>query len=477
MKNGEQYYLTESPIRSALIRLALPIMASSFFSTAYNLTDMIWIGKLGSTALAGVGAGGMFLWFSSGFSNLARMGGQVHTAQSIGRKQMRRAREYSWGAVLLAALLGLLLGSICILFPGGLIRLLRIREEETIRLGMRYLRITGGMVMIPFLNNTLTGLYTARGNSRLPLIANTAGLACNMLLDPLLVLGPGIIPRMEVTGAALATVIAQCISLSVFVIHMIWLEGRGSEKIEENQRKSDIDAEVDAALLWPPMRPDREALGGILRIGFPAGMQTCAYCFFSMILTTLCAGYGSGAVAVQRLGGQIESITWNAADGFGTALNAFTGQNYGAGKHDRIRKGFWFATAVCAAWGGLFTLIFLLLPEQISRLFFYEPEVIAICVSYLVIVGLSEPFMSAEITAGAALCGLGKTAIFSAASIVLTGCRIPLAFYLTRRGYGLEGVWWALTLTSMAKGFFMTTVFLLVCRKNRIHSSQPSVRR
>ena len=467
MSSSQQYYLTESPIMSALIRLAMPIMASSFFSTAYNLTDMAWIGRLGSTALAGVGAAGMFMWFSNGLSNLARMGGQVHTAQNIGKRNLKKAKAYSWGAVYLAAVLGICLGAVCFMFPGQLIRLLQIREEETILLGVKYLRITGGLITIPFLNHILTGLYTARGNSRLPLIANTAGLACNMILDPMLVLGIGPFPRLEVTGAAIATVSAQCISVSVFIVHMI-AEGRKAARYLQD---------APDGCLWPPVRTGYSEFGGIFRIGLPAAMQTCAYCFFSMILTSLCAGYGSGAVAVQRLGGQIESVTWNAADGFGTALNAFTGQNYGAGKYGRIRKGFRFATTVVVLWGALFTGIFLLFPEQISRLFFYEPEVIGICVSYLVIVGLSEPFMSAEITAGAALCGLGKTAVFSAASIVLTGCRIPLAWFLIRSGSGLKGIWWALTLTSMAKGFLLTAVFLLVLKRLKDHSSHPSVSR
>ena len=85
MKN-KQLNLTSGPILSTLTELALPIMASSFLATAYNITDMAWIGMLGSKAVAGVGVGGMYVWLSQGLCSLSRMGGQVNMAQALGRK-------------------------------------------------------------------------------------------------------------------------------------------------------------------------------------------------------------------------------------------------------------------------------------------------------------------------------------------------------------------------------------------------------
>ena len=77
--------LTKGPILKTLTKLAIPIMASSFLGTLYNITDMAWIGLLGSKAVAGVGVGGMFTWLSQGLAAMARMGGQVQVAQCIGR--------------------------------------------------------------------------------------------------------------------------------------------------------------------------------------------------------------------------------------------------------------------------------------------------------------------------------------------------------------------------------------------------------
>ena len=99
--------LTKGPILKTLTKLAIPIMASSFLGTLYNITDMAWIGLLGSKAVAGVGVGGMFTWFSQGLAAMARMGGQVQVAQCIGRGEKEKAHGFAQAAVQLAAFMGM----------------------------------------------------------------------------------------------------------------------------------------------------------------------------------------------------------------------------------------------------------------------------------------------------------------------------------------------------------------------------------
>ena len=94
--------LIKGPILKSLIKLAIPIMASSFLATLYNITDMAWIGLLGSKAVAGVGVGGMFTWLSQGLSSIARMGGQVQVAQCIGRGDKESAHKYAQTAMQLS---------------------------------------------------------------------------------------------------------------------------------------------------------------------------------------------------------------------------------------------------------------------------------------------------------------------------------------------------------------------------------------
>ena len=178
-----------------------------------------------------------------------------------------------------------------------------------------------------------------------------------------------------------------------------------------------------------------------------------------MVLTRMVSGFGDGAIATQRVGGQIESITWNVADGFSAALNAFSAQNFGAGKMDRVKKGYLLSTSVIAIWGSLIGLFFILFPNGIASIFFHEPEVIAIAIGYLTIIAIGEPFMCVEIVSSGAISGLGNTKLCSIISILFTGSRIPLAYLLSQTALGLHGIWWALTLTSVCKGIVFVFAF------------------
>ena len=178
------------------------------------------------------------------------------------------------------------------------------------------------------------------------------------------------------------------------------------------------------------------------------------------------SGYGAEAVATQRVGGQIESISWNTADGFAAALNAFIAQNYGAGKNDRVKKGYKASLWTVGIWGLLISAVFICIPEPIARIFFYEPKAIATSVEYLIIIGFSEAFMCVELTTVGALSGLGRTRLCSIISIAFTSARIPLSIILGSI-MGLDGIWWAISSTSIVKGIIFTCTFLWITRKRR----------
>ena len=110
MSNKKEIGLTNGPIFQTVMKLALPIMASAFLSAAYSITDMAWIGTLGSKAVAGVGVGGMYVWLSHGLSSLARMGGQVQAAQALGRGDKEQARRYASAAIQMVIAFGILYG-------------------------------------------------------------------------------------------------------------------------------------------------------------------------------------------------------------------------------------------------------------------------------------------------------------------------------------------------------------------------------
>ena len=127
-KEARQVSLTEGPILKSLLNLAFPSMISSFLGTLYNIVDMAWVGLLGANAVAGVGAGGMYVWLSSGFSTMTRMGGQVFAAQELGKGRREEARQYAKAAVQLVILMGVLYGVVCLAFTDQLIGFFQLSD-------------------------------------------------------------------------------------------------------------------------------------------------------------------------------------------------------------------------------------------------------------------------------------------------------------------------------------------------------------
>lgn len=439
--------LTKGPILKTLTKLAIPIMASSFLGTLYNITDMAWIGLLGSKAVAGVGVGGMFTWLSQGLAAMARMGGQVQVAQCIGRGERDRAHGFAQAAVQLATLMGMAYAVISLLFTRQMVAFFQLTDPEAQTAALAYTKIACGLIVFSFLTLTMTGLYTAQGDSKTPFLANLIGLVTNMILDPVLILGPGPFPKLGVVGAAIATVTAQAIVMTIMILGVFI------------QKKENVLKGISLTAKIP-----KEYLSGICRIGIPTAIQGMAYCAISMVLTRMVSAYGAEAVATQRVGGQIESISWNTADGFAAALNAFIAQNYGAGKMDRVRKGYRASLWTVGIWGLLISFVFICFPQAIADIFFHEPKAVATAVGYLVIIGFSEAFMCVELTTVGALSGLGRTRLCSIISITFTSARIPLAIILGGL-IGLSGIWWALSVTSIVKGIIFTCTFLWITRK------------
>ena len=433
----------DGPIFPSLTKLALPVVGASLVQMAYNMVDMIWIGRVGSNAVAAVGAAGMYLWLSNGIASLSKVGGQIKVAHSLGAGDYEDAAAYARSALQLGIFTGVLFGILAVLLHGPLIGFFNLNSPEVIGQAEIYLMITSGLVVFNFINTIMTGIITAMGNSQTPFLATCMGLGVNFLLDPVLIFGMGPFPEMGVAGAALATILAQAIvtftlAFSVRKDRMVF------DKIHLLQK------------------PDRKHMATIVRIGVPMSLQSMIFTFISMIIARIIAEWGDAAVAVQKVGNQIESISWMTAEGFGTAMNAFIGQNYGAGKWERMRKGYFTAFRMMIVWGLLTTAVLVFANEPIFRLFITEEAVVPEGMDYLRIIGYGQMFMCLELMTVGAFAGMGKTLVSSCISITLTSARVPLALLFGSTALGLTGVWWALTVSSTLKGITFCTAFTFI---------------
>ena len=443
--------LLQGNIMGALVAMSIPIMATSFLQMAYNMTDMIWIGRVGSGSVAAVGAAGMFVNFSRGLSAFLRVGGQVNVAHAYGSGDLEKAAKCARNALQMGVLLSILYGLVICTFRSPFIGFLRFTNEAVIRDAETYLLIMGMFSLFNILNPICTAVITATGNSRSPFLISTVGLVINLFLDPVLIFGMWGFPRMGVLGAAIATVFAQLIVFLLYIFYM----------------KQDRQVFSHMKLLHPL---DPVLVRKIVKIGLPATIQESMFNGISMTIGRIIAAWGETAVAVQKVGIQVEAISYMTADGFASATSAFIAQNYGAAQFRRAKKGYLTALSVMMGWGVLTTATLVFLPEPIFRVFITEPEVIPMGVDYLRILGYSQLFMCMEILTAGAFSAYGKTLPPSLVSIVFTTSRIPMAILLGKTRLGLCGAWWSISMSSVFKGVILSLLFFLFMRKfDRTH--------
>ncbi len=438
--------LLEGSIVGSLTRLALPIMATSLIQMAYNMTDMIWIGRVSANAVAAVGAAGMYLWLAHGLALIPQLGGQVKVAHELGAQRTEEAAAYGQAAFHMCALLVAVVTVAAIALNGPLISFFRLNSPEVVHSARVYLVIVAAGFVFSFLNQIYTGLFTAMGGSAIVLRATAIGLVGNIILDPLMIFGVGPFPKIGVAGAALATVLAQGIVTGVFFL-----------------------ASRQETTLFPHihvLRPShRRAWGEMLRIGLPVSIQSMFFSSLSMLISRIVAGWGDAAIAAQKVGTQIESISYTTAEGFATAVNAFVAQNYGAKKVERIRRGYWTAIGMIFAWSCFTTVMLVVFPAPLFRIFIQEEEVLNIGVSYLRIMGYSQILMCLEITSSGAFQGMGRPMPPTLAGVIGNALRIPMAVVLSATVLGLDGVWWSISISSIAKGVVVFTWFIVVLRR------------
>ncbi|KLU76919.1 MATE family efflux transporter [Clostridium botulinum] len=440
--------LTEGKIFPVLIKLAIPIMGTSFVQMAYNMTDMIYIGRMGSSAVAAIGTAGFFTWFAMGLILISRTGAEIGVSQSIGREDIRAAKKYAKNTIILNILLALIYGSFLIIFRRQLIGFFNLGNENVINMAINYLVIIAIGINFYFINPVFTGIYNGSGDSKTPFRFNVVGLASNMILDPVLIFGIGPFPALGVRGAAIATVFSQIVVSVLFILSV-----RKSILIRGFSFK-DFDFEY---------------MKNIFKFGFPVAMQNALFCVFSMIIARIISVWGNVAIAVQKVGSQIESISWMTAGGFQTAISTFVGQNYGAKKWDRIIDGYKAAVIIVGTIGIFATWLLIFGAKPIFSFFIPEQSTIPYGVDYLRILGISQFFMCMEIATAGAFNGMGKTVPPAIVGIVFTGLRIPAALIVSKY-LGLNGVWWCISVSSIIKGIVLTSCFLiyLAIRKKKV---------
>lgn len=421
--------LTEGKIGQNLLQLAIPIMGTSFIQIAYSLTDMAWVGRLGSESIAAVGAVGIFTWMSSSISLLNKVGSEVSVAHAIGMKDASKAVKYASHNLTMSLLLSLLWGAFLFFGAGQVLSIYHL-ETNIHQHAVDYLHIVSTALPFVFVTAAATGIFNASGRSKIPFYVNSIGLIVNMLLDPLLIFGFD----MGTQGAAIATWIAQFMVCGAF-IYLLVIKRQLFQSFSFFTR-------LRATESWR-----------IVKLGFPVALLNTLFSFVTMYLgrsTSVLSGH-IGLMALTT-GGQIEAITWNTAQGFSTALSAFVAQNFAARKTERVLAAYRYTLRITLLFGTVCTFLFIFFGNEIFAIFVPEKAAYMAGGEYLRIDGYSQLLMMVEIATQGIFYGVGRTVPPAIVSIGGNYLRIPLSILFISSGWGIDSIWWSISISSMLKG-------------------------
>ncbi|WP_136795999.1 MATE family efflux transporter [Desulfosediminicola ganghwensis] len=426
--------LTTGPIARNIITLALPIIGAAFLQFAYNFTDMLWVGRLGSEAVAALGTSGFLLHLAWAIISILLVGTTIRVSHAIGQKNEQRAESIAFNALTGTLVATVLLTIIVLLFHKQFIGFFRLNDLVTESLAHDYLQVVSIGLVFHFSSQLFNSISHGRGNSKIPFLITLTGVVLNIILDPILIFGFG----LGVKGAALATVIAQVVSASLF-----WVK-------------------CGVPFIGPIHfgKINLREIGAICRIGFPPSTQRILFTLVGIVIARIVANWGSDAIAAQKIGLQLEAMTFMTMGGMTGAIVSFTGQNFGSSAMDRVREGYRIGIGIALIIGGTMTTLFLIFAESMVRWFVDDPDVLIMGASYLKIIGLSQCFMCVEMVTSGVMNGIGKTKIPSLINVIFTTIRVPLALWLSSiDSLGLDGIWYTILISTLLRCAFITLAY------------------
>jgi putative MATE family efflux protein len=335
-----------------------------------------------------------------------------------------------WGAAAVSAA-GLLASHATFAFMGT--------DAPVTAAGLRYLLVILAGMPLYFLFAWLQAAFRAIGDARTPLRLLAVAAAVNLAVDPILIFGIGPLPPLGVAGAAIATTLAWLVA----AVRGWVLLGR------LGLRPSPV------ALLRPPLAETWRAL----RVGLPLGLEGALFSLIYILLTRVVTGFGTPAVAALGVGHKLEVLNYFVCAGMGAATTTLVGQNLGAGQRRRAVRCAWRALFLTCLPVGAVTVLLVAFPRAAVAVFSTDPEVVAAGATYVLLVGMTQLFMAAEVVMLGAFAGAHWTAVPAVLVVTLTILRVPLAALLVGAGWGVEAVWLAIAATTVTKGAVLAGLF------------------
>jgi putative MATE family efflux protein len=434
--------LTKGKEFKLILMFALPMLIGNVFQQLYNIVDSAIVGNyIGKQALAAVGASFPIIFTLISLIIGITIGSTIIISQYFGAKQFGNVRKSVDTINVFLLIASIITSALGIIFSREIFVLIDL-PKEIIPLAVEYLDIY--LLGLPFMFGFqgISAILRGVGDTRTPLYFLIISTLLNIALDFIFVLGF----NYGISGVAWATIISQSVALLAAII---WVR---KNKLLNFRIKGLV---FDIAIF-------KESV----RIGLPSGMQQIFVSLGMMAIFGIVNQFGTNVIAAYSVAMRIDSLAILPAMVFSSALSAFVGQNIGANKLERVKKGLYSTILMTVVFSLIITLIITVFGEQLMLLFIKDMPVVNIGKEYLVIVSSFYVLFAVMFTLNGVMQGAGDTLIpMFITLIALWFVRVPVAYFLSSH-IGETGIWWSLP-AAWFVGLLLSTIYYKTGRWKR----------
>lgn len=445
--NNKTKNLTVGSPSKLILGFAVPMLLGLLFQQFYNMVDAIIVGKwLGVDSLAAVGSVGSLNFMVVGFCIGVCSGFSIPIAQSFGAEDFRRLRKFTANSVLLAVIFSAVMTIVVCFFCRPILEIMKT-PANIIDEAYNYIFVIFLGIPVTYLYNLLSGIIRALGDSKTPVYFLLISSVLNIVLD---LVSIGVL-GMGVEGPAIATVFSQAVSGVLCLFYMI-------KKFEILHIKKHE---------W---KPDKSYIKPLLAAGVPMGLQYSITAIGGVILQSSVNTLGSDYVAAVTAGGKVSMFFCCPFDALGGTMATFAGQNIGARKADRIKKGILSAIVIGAAYATVATLVLCLFGDTISLLFLNSDnvEILARVQQFLTVNSLSYILLALVNIVRFCIQGMGYSSLSIISGVSEMFARSVMGFVLVPM-LGYNAVCFANPLAWLMADLFLIPAFIYCLnRKKRL---------